>query len=55
MKVLIVGNNKTGKFSPFVIEQVDSLKNIGVEVEYFGVSKKKEFYSIKDFCLIQEK
>ena len=37
MKILIVGNNKSGKFSPFVIEQVDILKNIGVEVEYFGI------------------
>ena len=37
MKILIVGNNKSGKFAPFIVEQVDSLRALGVEIEYFGV------------------
>ncbi len=40
MKILIVANNKRGRFSPFVVEQVEALRQLGVEIEYFGVSKK---------------
>lgn len=40
LKVLIVANNKGNKFSPFVIEQVESLRQLGVKIDYFGVSRK---------------
>lgn len=40
MKILIVANQNTGHFSPFVIEQVDSLTKLGVEFEYFGIMGK---------------
>lgn len=40
MKVLIVANNKPGRFSPFVIEQVEALKKLGVEFDFFGVDGK---------------
>ena len=40
MKVLIVANNKPGQFSPFVTEQVESLKRLGVEFDFFGVGGK---------------
>lgn len=40
MKVLIVANNKPGQFSPFVSEQVEYLKRLGVEFDFFGVGGK---------------
>ena len=40
MKILIVANHNKGIFVPFIIEQVNALKQLGVEVEYFGVHGK---------------
>lgn len=40
MKVLIVANFNMGHFSPFVVEQVNSISKLGVEFEYFGVVGK---------------
>lgn len=40
MKVLIVANNKPGQFSPFVSEQVETLKKLGVRFDFFGVGGK---------------
>lgn len=40
MKVLIVANNKPGQFSPFVLEQVNALRKLGVEFDFFGVDGK---------------
>lgn len=37
MKALIVANNKPGRFSPFITKQVDALKELGVEFDFFGV------------------
>lgn len=40
MKVLIVGNDKPGHFSPFVMDQVTALKKLGVEFDFYGVDGK---------------
>lgn len=40
MKVLIVASNTTGRFSPFVQEQVKSLSRLGIEFDYYGISEK---------------
>ena len=40
MKLLIVGNNKPGRFAPFVEEQVCALQQLGCEVIFFGVQGK---------------
>ena len=40
MKVLIVANHNTGSFTSFVVEQVDALKHIGVEVDFYGIHGK---------------
>jgi teichuronic acid biosynthesis glycosyltransferase TuaC len=37
MKVLIVSSFNAGHVSPFVHEQVESLKKLGIELEYFNV------------------
>ena len=40
MKILIVGNNKPGRFAPFVEEQACALQQLGCEVVFFGVQGK---------------
>ena len=40
MRVLIVASAKRDSFAPFIIEQVDSLRALGVEIDYFGVIGK---------------
>lgn len=40
MRVLIVANHNTGKFSTFVVEQVEALRLLGVEIDYYGVHGK---------------
>ncbi len=40
MKTLIVCSQSTGKLSPFVLEQAESLKAQGVEADYFTVRQK---------------
>jgi glycosyltransferase involved in cell wall biosynthesis len=40
MKVLIVCSHNSGKISPFILEQVDSLNKIGVVTEYFLIKGK---------------
>ncbi len=40
MKILIVANYNTGKFSSIITEQVNSIKQLGVEIDYFGVYGK---------------
>jgi len=40
IRILIVCRIHSGKISPFITEQVDSLKLAGVEVDYFFVDKK---------------
>jgi glycosyltransferase involved in cell wall biosynthesis len=37
MKILIVNSGNSGQVSPFVIEQVESVKSLGVEFEYYNV------------------
>ncbi len=40
MRILIIANHNTGKFSTFVIEQAESIKKLGMDVEFFGVHGK---------------
>ena len=40
MKILIVASHNSGKFSPFIVEQVAALGRLGVEFEYFGIEGK---------------
>ena len=40
MKVLIVANHNTGNFTPFVVEQVHALKQLGIDVDSYGVHGK---------------
>lgn len=40
MRVLIVANYRHGYYAPFIEEQVDALKELGVEIDYFPVVGK---------------
>lgn len=40
MKILIVANHNKGKFTSFITEQVESIRQLGVEVDYYGVHGK---------------
>lgn len=40
MRVLIVANHNTGKYTSFITEQVESIRQFGIEVDYFGVHGK---------------
>ena len=40
MKILIVANHNKGYFVPFIIEQVNALKQFGVEFDFYGVHGK---------------
>lgn len=40
MRVLIVANHNNKSFAPFIVEQVDSLKHLGVEADYYGIHGK---------------
>lgn len=55
MKVLIVANHNTGHFSPFVVEQVDSLAKLGVEFEYFGIVGKGPLGYLKNLPALKRK
>ncbi len=55
MKVLIVANCNTGHFSPFVVEQVDSLHRLGVEFEYFGIVGKGPLGYLKNLSALKRK
>lgn len=40
MKILIIAGYNKNSYAPFIIEQVDALKQLGFEIEYFGVRGK---------------
>jgi len=40
MKVLIVCSGNSGQISPFILEQVESVKKFGVEFEYYNIEGK---------------
>lgn len=40
MKILIVANHNKGYFVPFIVEQAEALKQLGVEIDYYGIHGK---------------
>ena len=40
MKILIACSTNSGHIAPFILEQVDGLKGVGVEVDYFTIQGK---------------
>lgn len=40
MRILVIASYNSNQFSPFIIEQIESLKPLGVDFEYFGIVGK---------------
>lgn len=55
MKVLIVANYNPGRFSPFVVEQVESLEKLGIEFDFFGIIGKGPLGYLKNLPALKRK
>lgn len=55
MRVLIVASNNKGCFAPFVVEQVDALRCLGCEVEFYGVAGKGVSGYLKNLSALKKK
>ena len=55
MKILIVANHNKGSYATFVVEQVESLKKLGAEIDYFGVRGKGLFGYISNLSAFKKK
>lgn len=55
MKVLIVANYNPGSFSPFVLEQVESLEKLDIEFDFFGIIGKGPIGYLKNLPALKRK
>lgn len=55
MKILVVANYNPGHFSPFIVEQMGSLRKMGVEIETYGIVGKGLWGYLKNICGIRKK
>ncbi len=50
MRILIIANHNTGEFSTFVTEQAESIRQLGIEVDYFGIHGKGIIGYLSNLC-----
>ena len=55
MKVLIVASGNSTGTSPFILEQVDSLKKLNIEIEYFLIKGKGWAGYLKNILILNKK
>lgn len=55
MRILIVANYNPGRFSPFIVEQIESLRKIGVEIDTYGIVGKGIFGYLRNVIGIKKK
>lgn len=55
MRILIVANYNPGHFSPFVVEQMEALREAGVEIDTYGIVGKGWFGYLKNISGIRRK
>lgn len=55
MRILIVANYNPGRFSPFIVEQIESLRKIGVEIDTYGIVGKGMFGYLRNVIGIKKK
>jgi glycosyltransferase involved in cell wall biosynthesis len=53
MKVLIVCSKNSGKIAPFITEQVESLRSLGIEIDYFTIVGKGILGYLRNYKLLQ--
>jgi hypothetical protein len=52
MKVLICASGNAGQLSPFVQEQADSLKMLGIQIDYFLIRGNGVLGYLKNYPLL---
>jgi teichuronic acid biosynthesis glycosyltransferase TuaC len=55
MKVLVVSSTNSGQISPFVSEQVESVKKLGVEIDFFNIVGKGILGYLKNVKPLRQK
>lgn len=55
MRILIVANHNPGKFTSFITEQVESIRQLGVEVDYYGIHGKGILGYLSNLSSLKEK
>lgn len=55
MKILIVASYNKGRFAPFILEQVEALKNARCEIEFFGLQGKGIKGYLKNLSALKRK
>jgi glycosyltransferase involved in cell wall biosynthesis len=55
MKILIVCSGTSGKISPFISEQVEALKELGLQFEIFTINSKGILGYLKHYFLLKNK
>jgi teichuronic acid biosynthesis glycosyltransferase TuaC len=55
MKVLTICSGNSGKISPFILDQVDSLRKLGVKIEIFTIQGKGILGYLKNFSSLKKK
>jgi len=54
MNILIVCSKNSGKIAPFITEQAESLRKLGIEVEYFTIVGKGISGYLRNYKLLQQ-
>lgn len=55
MKVLIVASYNKGTFVPFIVEQVEALRKLGVTIDYYGIEGKGVIGYMRNLPAIRKK
>ena len=55
MRVLIVASYNRNHYAPFIVEQVDALRNVGVECDFFGIIGKGALGYLKNLPALKRK
>lgn len=55
MKILVIANYNPGHFSPFVVEQMKAIRELGVDVKIYGIVGKGWFGYLKNIKGINKK
>lgn len=55
MRILVVASHNKDRFAPFIVEQVEALKNCGCELDYLGLQGKGVIGYLKNLPLLKQK
>lgn len=55
MRILIVANHNPKNYTTFITEQVESVRQLGVEVDYYGIHGKGIWGYLTNISALKEK